>query len=137
MAANPIDWPLIRAVREVVARELERLRAADQVGSSLGAEVDLYCDKTLATALDALGDELRFVLITSGVRVLPLDDAPSGAAGDPELAGLRVVVRASQHPKCVRCWHHRGDVGDNDEHPELCGRCVGNIAGAGEQRQYA
>ena len=53
--------------------------------------------------------------------------------------GSRVYIHAqpSEHEKCVRCWHHREDVGSTCEHPELCGRCVDNVDGDGEQRRYA
>jgi isoleucyl-tRNA synthetase len=46
-------------------------------------------------------------------------------------------VQRTSAAKCVRCWHHVDDVGRSSEHPELCGRCIGNISGAGETRRYA
>src|SRR5690606_1983220 len=108
---------------------------AGLLGGSLEAEVTLYADETLQGQLARLGDELRFVLITSYADVQPLGAAADAA--DTDLPGLRVAVRKSAHGKCVRCWHHRADVGSHALHPELCGRCVDNVDGAGETRAFA
>ena len=116
--------------------EQHREAGAGAVRGSLDTAVTLYADAGLAATLAALGDELRFVLITSAATVLPLAEAPDGAAGT-ELAGLRLQVVPSEAPKCERCWHRREDVGSHAGHPGLCGRCVENVEGAGEQRFYA
>ena len=129
-------WRSVLAVRDAVARELERLRVAGDIGSSLDAEVDLYCDSGLAERVRWLQDELRFVLITSYARLHPLERAPANAI-QSDVPGLRLTVEPSRHAKCARCWHHRDDVGAQPDHPELCGRCVTNIQGAGEQREFA
>ncbi len=130
------DWEQIMAVRTEVARSLELLRKDGGIGSGLDAEVDLYCDDSLVSLLGKLEDELRFVLITSYARIHPLAGAPEGAIAT-EIGGLQLQVIASKHEKCVRCWHHREDVGSDSDHPELCGRCVENVTGSGEQRLYA
>jgi isoleucyl-tRNA synthetase len=131
---TPADWDRIRAIRDAVNRQLERLRVAGDIGSALDAEVDLYVQDADAAVLAPLGDELRFVLICSYARVHPATARPEGAAQDD---GLWINVRASTHAKCVRCWHHRDDVGADAEHPQLCGRCVQNVAGPGETRRWA
>jgi isoleucyl-tRNA synthetase len=130
------DWDSVLSVKAAVAKQLEGMRKGGTIGSSLDAEVTLFCDDELRQRLDRLGDELRFVLITSDARLARLDDAPEHANAT-ELAGLRVAAEASPHDKCPRCWHHRPDVGHNATHPALCGRCVTNIAGAGELRRFA
>jgi isoleucyl-tRNA synthetase len=131
-------WEHISEVREVVSRELEKLRVAGAIGSGLDAEVDLYADDEVHGLLTALEDELRFVLITSYARVYPLAESPDEAiAGEVRGQPFRVRVTPSAYPKCIRCWHHRADVGATPEHPQICGRCVENIAGAGEQRRFA
>jgi isoleucyl-tRNA synthetase len=129
-------WDRVLAARTAVAKQLENARKAGAIGSSLDAEVELYCESGLYETLAKLEDELRFVLITSYARLHPLADKPSQAV-DTELAGLAVRVTPSGHAKCVRCWHHREDVGAHREHPQLCGRCVENVDGAGEVRRYA
>jgi len=132
-------WKQVMAVREVVAKELERLRVAGGIGSSLDAEVDLYCGREIHDLLQRLGDELRFVLITSYARVHPVTTPPADSVHFELASGdeLWVQVAPSEHAKCVRCWHHREDVGTHVEHPELCGRCVENLGPQGEQRNYA
>lgn len=132
--ASVAYWERFFPVREQVFQELERLRVARAIGSSLDAEVVLYADDTLWAALEPLGGELRFLLITSEATLLRLADAPASARATA-LPGLRLQVQASSAPKCIRCWHHRRDVGQHVQHPRLCGRCVDNVDGAGEVRR--
>lgn len=129
-------WDRILVVRVTVSKHLEAARTAGAIGSSLDAELDLYCEPDLAADLAKLEDELRFVLITSYARVHPLEDRPADAQ-DTDLPGLALKVTSSDHAKCTRCWHHREDVGIDPEHPELCGRCVTNVEGNGEIRRFA
>ncbi|MEE4377563.1 MAG: isoleucine--tRNA ligase [Candidatus Competibacteraceae bacterium] len=135
---NAAYWEEVIVVRETVGKELEKLRVAGGIGSSLDAEVDLYCSDHLFGALKRLEDELRFVLITSYARVHPLAEKPESIVVT-EVNGHQfgTVVCSSEHAKCVRCWHHREDVGTHPDHSELCGRCVENVTGDGEQRRYA
>jgi isoleucyl-tRNA synthetase len=133
------DWDHILEIRTHVARAIEVARNEQGLGGSLNAEIDLYIeDDLLAGLLERLGDELRFVLITSDARVIA-GHPPAGAAPVTLDDGrqLAIVVRASAHAKCVRCWHRRPDVGLYPEHPELCGRCVDNVTGPGEKRRFA
>ena len=135
--AEAIDnhWEKIVMVREEVSKELEKLRVTGAIGSSLDAEIEIYANDDFKSSLDTLEDELRFVLITSYARVYDADKRPDDAVAS-ELDGLWLKVLPSEHVKCIRCWHHREDVGNNSDHPEICGRCIDNIEGAGEQRQY-
>ena len=130
-------WQQVLKVRVACSKEMEKLRVDKTIGSSLDAEVDLYCDESMHALLSKLDDELRFVLITSDVHLHHLSEKPADAVLIDDLAGLALTVKASEHAKCVRCWHHRDDVGQHSEHPELCGRCVDNVAGGGEVRHYA
>lgn len=120
-------WTNLRALRAQVLREMEVARCAGLIGSSLQAEVELGAVGERHALLESLGDELRFMLIASAVTLTRVGEA------DEEF----VRVRASAHRKCVRCWHYRADVGSDPEHPELCGRCIGNLHGLGETRRYA
>jgi isoleucyl-tRNA synthetase len=132
-------WERAIGVRDAVGKELENLRAADKLGGSLEAEVDIYCAEPLRSTLRKLEDELRFVLITSYARLHPLEARPDDAVAAKLADGGSVYIRAarSEHAKCVRCWHRREDVGAHAEHPQLCGRCVSNVQGPGEVRRYA
>ncbi|MCY1481337.1 Isoleucine--tRNA ligase [compost metagenome] len=129
-------WEQVMAVKAAVNKELENQRAAKAIGGNLQAEVTLFAEEALSGELAKLGDELRFVLITSTAALAPLGAAPADAV-DTEVAGLKLKVVKSGHAKCARCWHHRADVGVNPAHPEICGRCVDNIDGAGEVRHHA
>jgi len=113
-------WERLRELRNPVRKEIEALRAAGKVGSSLQAEVDLQADGADYDVLASLGDDLKFVMLTSAARV--------ARSSEPGL-----TVRASEHPKCERCWHYRADV--NGE--ALCGRCQLNLNGPGEPRRHA
>ncbi|MGB3620147.1 isoleucine--tRNA ligase [Ketobacter sp. MCCC 1A13808] len=125
-------WQSIQGVKTAVNKQLEDGRKNGVVGSSLEAEVDIHCSGELKADLDRLGNELRFAMITSAVRVHRWSDGGEIA----ELDGLKVEVQKSQHPKCVRCWHLRPDVGSDQNHPELCLRCVDNVEGDGEDRHF-
>ena len=129
-------WDQVMAVKAAVNKELENQRAAKTLGGSLQAEITLYADSALQTVLEALGNELRFVLISSQAAVQPLEQAPEGAVAS-ELSGLKLVVHKSEAPKCARCWHHSHSVGQDAAHPEICERCVTNVYGAGEVREHA
>jgi isoleucyl-tRNA synthetase len=134
-----VDWPAVLEVRDAVLRELERLRVAGGIGAPLDAIVELYASPSVLAALGPLGEELRFVLISSDARVHPADARPPQAvpAGGNADAELWIRVHPSPARKCVRCWHKREDVGTVAAHPELCGRCVVNLDGAGESRRFA
>lgn len=133
---NRAFWDRVLEARTAIGKQLEVLRKAGSIGSTLDAEVAIYADAETLALLGQLGDELRFVLISSAARLHSLADAPADALAT-ELAGIKLGLAASAHGKCVRCWHHRADVGSHAEHPELCGRCVENVVGAGEQRRFA
>jgi isoleucyl-tRNA synthetase len=129
-------WRRMVTVRQDVNRAMEAKRAEGELKGSLDARVLLYAAPALKTVLDSLGEELRFVLITSEASVLPIAESPDNALqGEDE--ELRVVVLAAEEEKCERCWHRRPDVGSATNHPTLCQRCVTNVDGEGEVRHYA
>jgi isoleucyl-tRNA synthetase len=132
---NRDTWDTVMLVRTAVSKELETWRKNGSIGASLNAEVELYCDDTYASELNKLGNELHFIFITSNAGVLDMQFCPEDAAST-DLTGVKVKVTVSEHQKCVRCWHQRYDIGEHDDHPELCGRCVENVAGNGETRRY-
>ncbi|MFK0090490.1 isoleucine--tRNA ligase [Pseudomonas sp. NPDC090755] len=129
-------WDRVMAAKAAVNKELENQRSAKAIGGNLQAEVTLFADDALSADLNKLGDELRFVLITSAASVAPFVQAPADAV-ETEVPGLKLKVVKSGHTKCGRCWHFRADVGVNPEHPEICARCADNISGNGEVRHYA
>ncbi len=120
-------YATLREIRAGVLKQLEEVRASGAIGSSLQAEVEIHAAGDRLALLQALGDDLKFVLITSAAQVV-------AAAGD---ADEKVVVNASKYRKCERCWHYRADVGADAGHAALCGRCVSNLFGAGEARRVA
>lgn len=120
-------WRAVRDVRAWVQKELEGLRGAGSIGSSLQAEVTLGLYGARYEACASLRDDLRFVLITSQAGVASVDAAD----------GESVAVKPSEAAKCGRCWHYRIDVGRDPAHPELCGRCTANLHGEGEPRAAA
>ena len=126
-AALMARWTRIRTLRAESARVLEMLRSEGGIGSSLQAEVEVRAAGELYDDLASLGDDLRFVLITSAATLKKVaSEAEQGVTATP-----------SAHAKCARCWHYRADVGSNAGHPELCGRCDANLHGAGEARKHA
>lgn len=128
-------WQKMIPVRDAVNKAIENLRAQGQIGGALMAEVALYAEPAYAEPLAALGAELRFMMMTSAARVYPLADAPTDAL-TTALPGLKLVITVSAYPKCVRCWQHRPEIGHHPEHPEICDRCIENLALPGERRQF-
>ncbi|MFO1374999.1 MAG: isoleucine--tRNA ligase [Agitococcus sp.] len=126
-------WQQVMAVKTAVNKEIEEARTRKEVGSGLSAEVTLYVAPELKARLALLSDELRFVLITSSAT---LSDQ-NGEGQVTDVVGLNVKVTPSTYTKCVRCWHYRADVGSHADHPEVCARCVENVAGQGEVRHFA
>jgi len=132
LAPLPADAPLsahdferLLALRDHVAKVLEPMRASGEIGAALEAEIELHAGTADQIRVSPLVDELRFLFISGDVSVVPYQGEES-----------RVVARPTTKPKCVRCWHHRADVGSHPEHPQLCGRCVSNIEGPGEDRKW-
>jgi len=141
LAANALysndEWDRVVKVRMEVSRALETLRVDGKIGGALDAEISLYCDADTHALLQRLEDELRFILITSEATVEALSDKPDNAVQAELTTGeLWISPSASEHEKCERCWHHRSDVGTNNNHPTLCSRCVQNIDGDGEPRRF-
>ncbi|HYF60348.1 MAG TPA: class I tRNA ligase family protein, partial [Burkholderiaceae bacterium] len=134
--AEPLleKWARLRAWRGEVTKAIEAVRATGAIGSSLQAEVDVAASGTLLEDLASLGDDLRFVLITSAAR---LREAADGELDAERAATGAISVAPSAHAKCERCWHWRADVGHEPAHPALCGRCTSNLHGAGEPRRVA
>jgi isoleucyl-tRNA synthetase len=120
-------WTQIRTVRSKVLKKLEDARAQGEIGSSLAATVEIRATQEDFALLDALGDDLRFVLIVSEAHLIQVSDTQQEG----------ISVAPSTRAKCERCWHYRQDVGHHTEHPTLCMRCVTNLYGTGEERHYA
>ncbi|SEN20791.1 isoleucine--tRNA ligase [Nitrosomonas marina] len=120
-------WSRIRVLRAQVLKKLEDARAQGKIGSSLAAAVNIRAGNDDFTLLQSLENDLRFVLITSESSVEAAETTQT----------IEVTVTPSSHLKCERCWHYRSDVGQHSEHPTLCGRCISNLDGTGEDRRYA
>lgn len=123
-AALLAKWGLIRDVRMDVTKALEARREAGEIGAALQATVEIRCSGEKYAALASLGDDLKFIFICSATTLR--EDAAEAVTATP-----------LGHAKCERCWHVRADVGSDAAHPDLCGRCVSNLYGAGEARQHA
>ncbi|MBX3692083.1 isoleucine--tRNA ligase [Dokdonella sp.] len=130
-------WNDLLGVRAAVSKVLEGMRGAGAIGASLQAEVTLYADADTRARLDKFDDELRFFFITSTLTWRDLAERPADAVrADLEGRELWINACSSDAGKCVRCWHHRSDVGTHPDDPELCGRCVENVNGNGEVRRW-
>ena len=129
-SATVLAWNHVCDTRGFVNKKLEEQRAAGAIGSALAAEVDIYAAGEYYDSLARLGDDLRFVMITSRATL-------HRVASEAE---ERIVVAPSIHKKCERCWHYRADVGSDANHPALCGRCASCVNGEDAEnkaRRYA
>ena len=119
-----MKWERLLDIRAAANKEIEAVREQGQVGSSLQANLTITAPADDLAALQSLGEDLKFIFITSQVTL---------QAGDV----LAISVTPSSAQKCERCWHYRDDVGVNPGHPTLCGRCDSNLHGDGEAREFA
>lgn len=139
------DWQRIMLAKDMVNKNIETARGEKIINANLSADVSLYADGAMQESLAKLGEELRFVLITSKATLHPMSAAPANKVASDEQtdsdteasADLVVNVSAATGTKCVRCWHIRDDIGTDSAHPEICSRCVTNVSGDGEVRHYA
>jgi isoleucyl-tRNA synthetase len=130
-------WADLLAIRDSASRVLEGMRKAERIGAALEAKLVIHADEALRSRLQATADELRFFFIVSDLEVAALTPRADDAV-KVELEGVEAWLSASvsSAAKCVRCWHRRDDVGSHADHPGLCGRCVGNVDGPGEDRRW-
>jgi isoleucyl-tRNA synthetase len=119
-------WERLHQLRDLANKEIEKRREASEVGSSLQAELTIRAPSSQLAELASLGEDLKFVFITSKVTLVAVEGAE-----------LSIEVTPATAPKCERCWHYRDDVGADAEHPTLCSRCNSNLYGAGETRLVA
>ena len=133
---NSVDWETLIPIRNTVNKLLEVERQGGRIRSALEAKVKLYAEPTLFEVLDRLGQELRFVLITSDAKVLSVAEKSTNAQRT-DIDGLWVEIQVSADTKCERCWQRRPDIGSVEHHPTLCGRCVQNLTAPGETRFFA
>ncbi len=126
-------WEQILELKTAVNKTIELARSSGSIGGSLEAELTLYVDTKWQQIIELLGDEARFILITSAVKIRPISESTEIEASDIE--GLKITVSKSEHKKCQRCWHRQENVGSNSKHPDICLRCVENVDGDGETRR--
>jgi isoleucyl-tRNA synthetase len=117
-------WGRIREIRDLANKEIETLRAAGTVGSSLQTNLSLEVDEADHAMLSSLGADLKFVFITSAIKLIAS-------------TAINTMATSSNDVKCERCWHYSSDVGDDVAHPTICGRCSSNLYGSGEVRTVA
>ncbi len=135
-AVDMQKWQQIQLIRDEVNKALEAERKSGTIGSSLAANIQLFANDKTHALLACFKDELRFILMTSRVDILPWSARAAEAVINEEL-GLAVLVNATEATKCARCWHRLDDVDTHATHPGLCGRCVNNVTGHDEQRLFA
>jgi isoleucyl-tRNA synthetase len=139
---NSAYWSDLLVIRTVIAKVLEGMRNEGKIGAALQADVTLYTDAATRQRYAEVASESHFFFITSGLNFANISSKPADAikvdmsqAGTPD-ADVWISAQASSATKCIRCWHYVADVGSHTDHPEICGRCIENVAGSGEIRKY-
>lgn len=130
-------WKNVQEIRSEVNRVLEIKRNEDLIKASLEAEITLYADEDNYKLIEKLGNELRFLLISSKANLKPIEEKTANST-EANITGLFIEINKLEESKCERCWHRSPTVGQNEEHPTICHRCVENITTeAGESREFA
>ena len=121
-------WARLIMIRDEASREIEKLRGAGTIGSSLEAAVTLYTDDAdLMSFLHSYEESLAELFIVSQVAIA--ETPPDGASAGLDMPELEVKAERSKHAKCQRCWNLRASVGTNADHPDLCSRCKAVVVG--------
>lgn len=134
---NADDWQNLLLAKNVINKHIETARENKLINANLSAKVAIYTNGAMYDSMAKLGDELRFVFITSAADLNNLDDDAASTANETDIDNLRVVVSSAKGKKCVRCWHVSDDIGHHADHPDICERCYSNVVGNGETRQFA
>ena len=135
-AVSTETWQLLDKIRLAVNKQIENKRNEGSIGGSLEARVTLFLSQEHSAKLADMVHELRFILITSEARIRAIEQAGSDAVAT-DINGVAVLVERVEHEKCERCWHRVPDIGTDPEHPTICARCVTNVVGDGEKRDFA
>ena len=114
------DFDSLMAVREEALKALENARQEKKIGSALEAFVSIHAPDPLYRVLERYRDDMRFLLIVSGVEI-------KHAAGGNGNAAVRVEVSRAPGLKCERCWNYSVYVGANERYPTVCERCLAAI----------
>ncbi|MFZ5772307.1 MAG: isoleucine--tRNA ligase [Thermodesulfobacteriota bacterium] len=122
-------WERLQAVRAEITRVLEVARQDKIIGHSLEAEVWLAVPAELADFLADKWQTLETICIVS--RLHRAETPPEGAMASEEIPGLAVLVKTASSEKCERCWMRSESVGQNAEHPTICGRCCSVVVQLG------
>ena len=132
---NLENWNNIIEIKKLVSKELENLREKDIIGSSLDADVNIYCSDKLFNLMSEFDKELKFLFITSSANLLKFDRSKKEDYQEIFNEKIKIEIINSKNKKCERCWHKSESVGLNGEHPTICNRCISNIHGDGENRK--
>ena len=131
------DWQVILNAKEVVNKAYEIARTDKVINANLMADVTVFADDNTLKSLEKLGNELKFVFISSVANIAPFANKTGVTFEQADDSQVAVSIKTAEGEKCVRCWHISSDVGANADHPEICTRCVENVVGNGEVRHYA
>jgi isoleucyl-tRNA synthetase len=102
-------WDWLNLWRETLLPELEKTRQAKNIGKALEAKVEIVIPKVQNQYSDK--ELLRALLSVSRLEM---------SVGETD----SFVVSKADGQKCERCWHWETDIGQNAEHPTICGRCI-------------
>ncbi|HET9364484.1 MAG TPA: class I tRNA ligase family protein, partial [Candidatus Angelobacter sp.] len=114
------DFETLLKVRDVALKSLEIARQEKQIGSALEAVITVTAPEELVPLLERYRDDLRFMLIVSGVEI------KQGSGGNGN-APLYVLVKKAPGEKCERCWNYSLQVGKNERYPTVCERCTRSL----------
>jgi isoleucyl-tRNA synthetase len=110
------NFKKIYSLRPDILKSLEEERSKGKIGSSLEAKLILSLGESLFSTFSKYLDDLPFLFIVSQVEIKKISNAEN-----------KIEVVLAEGKKCMRCWNFRGDIGQNDSHPEICQRCIDAI----------
>jgi len=130
-------WKILFALRTNALPELEKSRQSKSIGKALEAKFSIKFPKPkVERGMEHLGSylilgdwtglEVNSLVSAETIQILQeiLNVSKIEAAISDSVKAWEFIVSKADGQKCERCWHWETDIGQNAEHPTICGRCV-------------
>lgn len=129
-------WDQIIQIKHEINKFLEEEIKNKTINNSLEASIVLYVSPELLGKLEILGQEIKFIFLTSHVTVKLYNNAPKNVKKSANLRHLKVFIEKFNGEKCPRCWHYFTPTKNHVKNSGICNRCILNTIGNGEKRIF-
>ncbi|AEO08509.1 isoleucyl-tRNA synthetase [Buchnera aphidicola str. Ak (Acyrthosiphon kondoi)] len=129
-------WNKMIKIKNETNKFLEEAIKNKTINNSLEASIILYVKPELLSKLEILGTEIKFIFLTSDIKVKLYDTAPINVKKSKIIPNLKISLKKVQGEKCPRCWHYFNRAKNDVKKGNICNRCILNTTGNGEKRIF-